>query len=207
MLDLSAAFDAVDHQRLLFKLKPYFDINGNVLKWLTSHLNNRTSAVVINNVCSTKRSLLFGVPQGSILGPLLFKMYINELTNLGSEFDITIHSYADDITLYMGFSPEDGFQNAMENGKCCLSKINEWMSCNFLKLDINKTQLLVCGKARFLTAFQPCIQSLKSSIHLDSDPDSCVKLLGVFINETLSFDRMINKTCKICFKMLYTVIS
>ena len=110
-------------------------------------------------------------------------MYINELTNLGSEFYITIHSYADDTTLYIGFSPEDGLQNAMENIKCCLSKINKWMSCNFLKLSLNKTRLLVCGKARFLTAFQQCIQSLKSIIHLNSDPASYVTLLGVFIDE------------------------
>ena len=91
MLDLSAAFDIVDHQRLLFKLKHYFGINGDVLKWLTSYLNNRTSAVVINNICTNKRSLLFGIPQGSILGPLWFIMCINKLTNLSSEFDITIH--------------------------------------------------------------------------------------------------------------------
>ena len=61
MLDLCAALDTVDHQRLSFKLKHYFGINGNVLKWLTSYLNNRTSAVVINNIYSTKRSLLVGV--------------------------------------------------------------------------------------------------------------------------------------------------
>ena len=100
MLDLSPAFDTVDHQRLLFKLKHYFGINGNVLKWLTSYLNNRTSAVVINNIYSTKMSLHFGVPQGSILGPLLFIMYINELTNLGFELNIRIHSYAGDTTLF-----------------------------------------------------------------------------------------------------------
>ena len=52
-------------------------------------------------------------------------MYINELTNLGSKFDTTIHSHADDTTLYIGFSPEDGLQNAMENIKCCLSKIDK----------------------------------------------------------------------------------
>ena len=76
------------------------------------------------------------------------------------------------------------------------------MSCNFLKLNLNKTQLLVCGKARFLIVFQPSIQSLKSSIHLDLDPASCVKLLGVFIDEVWSFDRMINETCIICFYKL-----
>ena len=67
MLDLSATYDTVNYQRLLFKLKHYFGINGNVLKWLTSYLNNQTSAVVINNICSTKRSLLFGVYFRSII--------------------------------------------------------------------------------------------------------------------------------------------
>ena len=76
------------------------------------------------------------------------------------------------------------------------------MSCTVLKLNMNKTQLLVCVKARFLTAFQPRIQSLKSSIHLDSDPASCVKLLGVFTEKTLSFNRIINETCTIGFYKL-----
>ena len=58
----------------------------------------------------------------AILGPLLFIMYINELTNLGLEFDVTIHSYADDTTVYIGFSFENGLQNAMKNIKCCLKK-------------------------------------------------------------------------------------
>ena len=102
----------------------YFGINGNVLKWLTSYLNNRTSAVVINNICIIKRSLPFCVEQGSILGPLLFMMFIKELTNIGSEFDVTIYSYADDTTFYEDFSSEDGLQNAMKNRKCCLSKID-----------------------------------------------------------------------------------
>ena len=66
---------------------------------------------------------------------------------------MTIHSYADDTTLYIGFSPEAGFQNAIKNMKCCLCKINKWMSCFFLKLSKNNMQLLVCVKVRFLTTF------------------------------------------------------
>ena len=76
MQDLSAAFDSLDHNRLFYKLCNYFRIIGNALKWLTSYLTNRSSEVVIDNVHSLKTSNNFGVAQGSILGPLLFILYI-----------------------------------------------------------------------------------------------------------------------------------
>ena len=82
MLILSAAFDTVDHECLLFKSKTFFKNTGNALKWFISYLTNRTdvrfvvvSAVAINGVYSSYRSPIFGVPQGSILGPLLFILY------------------------------------------------------------------------------------------------------------------------------------
>ena len=82
ILDLSAAFDTVDHECSLFKLIAFFKITGNALKWFISYLTNRKSAVVINAVYSSYRSPIIGVPQGSILRPLLFILYINELASL-----------------------------------------------------------------------------------------------------------------------------
>ena len=89
---------------LVYKLKTFFKITGNALKWFISYLINRTSAVIIDGVYSSYTSPIFGVPQSSILGPLLFILYINELTSLGEEFGITINSYADDTTLYIGLN-------------------------------------------------------------------------------------------------------
>ena len=152
MLYLSAAFDTINHNCLFYKLCNYFGITGNALKWLTSCLTNGSSEVVIDNVHSLKTSNNFGVSQGSILGPLLFILYINELTDMGYEFGLKMHSYADDTTLYhqhIGFNPTTEFHTSSENLKSCLNKINTWMTKNFLKLNLNKIQLLVCGKKRF----------------------------------------------------------
>ena len=112
MLDLSAAFDTIDHNCLFYKLHNYFGITGNALKWLSSYLTNRSSEVVIDNVHSLKTSNNFGVPQGSILGPLLFILYINKLTDVGYEFGLKMHSYADDTTLYIGFNPTTEFHTS-----------------------------------------------------------------------------------------------
>ena len=80
-----------------------------------------------------------------------FILYINELTSLGKEFGITIYSYADDTTLYIGLNPKLEFYTVVEKLKTCLHKINVWMSKNFLKLNVNKTQLLACGKNDYQT--------------------------------------------------------
>jgi len=87
------------------------------LKWLESYLAGRTFSVVINNSQSNRMPVLSGVPQGSILGPLLFILYVNELNTFGGEFGVTIHSYADDMTLYIGLNPNFEFCSAINNIK------------------------------------------------------------------------------------------
>ena len=139
MLDLSAAFDTVDHYRLIRKVRDDFNITGKVLSWLKSYLENRTSFVVLQGKHSVKNRVMFGVPQGSILGPLLFILYVNELNSVGDEFGLTIHSYADDTALYIGFDPCSDCDNACKNIKCCSLKIEHWINENLLKLNINKS--------------------------------------------------------------------
>ena len=80
---------------------------------------------------------------------LLFILYINELTDIEYEFGLKMHSYADDTTLYIGFNPTTEFHTLSENLKSRLIKINTWMTKNFLKLNLNKTLLLVCGKKSY----------------------------------------------------------
>ena len=90
----------------------------------------------------SKKHLKFGVPQGSsILVPLLFILYVNEVNNVSDEFGFTVHSYADDTTLYIGFDSRYDFDNACKNIKCCLLKMEHWMNENFVKLNINKLRL------------------------------------------------------------------
>ena len=194
MLDLSAAFDTVDHHRLLVKLHDNFNIRDEVLKWLKSYLENRTSSVVVNGNVSDKISVVYGVPQGSILGPLLFILYINDLNSLGGKFGLTVHSYADDTTLYLGFEPNSEFQDACVNIKNCLSDIQQWMQINFLQLNINKTQLLICGKPRIIKMYQSQILDLQAAMNIDLNLSATKtsKLLGVNLDSNMSFTDMVN---------------
>ena len=101
LLDLSAAFDTIDHDILLKKLCSDFGITGNVLHWFRSYLKGRSFCVKIGSALSSFLELLFGVPQGSLLGPILFILYIKYLQEIAERHGLCIKFYADDSQLYI----------------------------------------------------------------------------------------------------------
>ena len=102
--------------------------------------------------------------------------------------------------MYIGLNPKLEFYTVVEKFKNCLHKINLWMSKNFLKLNVNKTQLLVVyGKKQLLDTYQPYILNLKNSLNIDTDLSPKAKLLGVVSDQFLSLDHMITETCRICY--------
>ena len=107
ILDLSAAFDTIDHHCLLHILESSFGIQGNVLAWFQSYLTGRTQTVHINKCTSEPHELKYGVPQGSVLGPILFTIYTTPLGKLIRRHGLTFHLYADDTQLYLAFKPSE----------------------------------------------------------------------------------------------------
>ena len=147
LLDLSAAFDTVDHEVLLNRLKSSIGISGTALKWFASYLANRSQRVSFEQNVSGKFQLSCGVPQGSCLGPLLFTIYASKLFEVIKEHLPTAHAYADDTQLYVSFEPDStSNQNdavvAMER---CIRDIRSWMITDKLKLNDSKTEIMLIG--------------------------------------------------------------
>ena len=144
LLDLSAAFDTLDHSILLHRLSTCFSIFSVSLQWLTSYLSSRTSTAGIPPHSSHSFPLTCGVPQGSVLGPVLFNLYTTPLSYLISTSSISHLLYADDTQLFTSFVSTN-FSSVMNNLQSTIILISSWMSSNYLTLNPSKTEFLLIG--------------------------------------------------------------
>ena len=134
-LDFSKAFDTVNHEILIRKLENY-DIRGITNDWFRSYLSNRKQYVYINNTSSDPCQVSCGIPQGSVLGPLLFLIYINDFSRCSNLFDF--HLFADDSNLFYKHKSLSVLQSDINRE---LNKVQEWLCVNRLALNIKKTKL------------------------------------------------------------------
>ncbi|GFR73367.1 reverse transcriptase-like protein [Elysia marginata] len=148
LLDLSAAFDTIDHELLLSILDYRFGINGAALQWLRSYLTGRMQSVFIDGVSSPVSSLQFGVPQGSVLGPLLFTLYTSPVADIAECYDIKYHLYAEDTQIYILLDADGQVQKKLVED--CVRDISKWMAVNKLKLNCDKTDVILLGSHRLL---------------------------------------------------------
>ena len=147
-LDLSKAFDTLDHNILLTKLR-YYGIHGISLDWFKSYLSNRIQITKYNGIYSNEQKVTTGVPQGSILGPLLFLIYINDLPNCSRIFKAVM--FADDTSLTSTLTsfcisiPKSNYQFSIISRAINieLEKVNEWLKINKLSLNVSKTKFMV----------------------------------------------------------------
>ena len=138
MLDLSSAFDTIDHPILVHRLHNDFGLTDAVLQWFSSFLTDRTHNVSLCNHCSAFTPVHSGVPQGSVLGPMLFTMYIKTLSAIIDSHSIIHHSFADDIQLQMS-APPDRISELLHTMQSWISDVKTWATASMLKLNDNKT--------------------------------------------------------------------
>ncbi|TWW77396.1 hypothetical protein D4764_12G0007860 [Takifugu flavidus] len=143
LLDLSAAFDTGDHSILLHRLEHVIGIKGTALDWFRSYLSDRYQFSRVHSVPSSYSRVSHGVPQGSVLGPILFTLYMLPLGNIIWQHGINFHCYADDTQLYLSMKPEE--TEKLVKLQTCLKDIKSWMSSNFLLLNPGKTEVMVFG--------------------------------------------------------------
>ena len=127
-LDLSAAFDTVDHNILLNRLEDWVGIKGSALLWFKSYLQHRTFSVSIGHSSSASAPVSYGVPQGSILVPILFCLYMLPLGDIIRKHFVSFHFYADDTQLYLPLTTQESAQSLLH----CIEASKHWMSNNFL---------------------------------------------------------------------------
>ena len=202
-LDLSAAFDLVDHSQLLRTIKTEFGIKGTVLQWFSSYLTDRKEMVCIRSYKSKCSLVSAGVPQGSILGPTLFSMYTTSLGGLLRRHNVFYHMYADDTQIYMFFDPKnERISDVCGKMSACLDDVNDWMKIKQLKLNQNKTEIMLVGSPNFV---QNCDVEHINVNGVDIKMTNNMRSLGVKFDRTLSMDGFISDTCRKSFYMIRTI--
>ena len=197
LLDLSAAFDTVNINKLLDILFTEIGIRGQALAWFKSFLTGRTSKVKIGNSFSEEIIIEFGVPQGSVLGPILFNIYIRSFyrfVNINSGF--TTHGFADDHQLYTSFSPDNQLFALRESIVSLLDSVKNWMNTYFLKLNKKKTNIIVFTpphsqnliKINGIFIDDKCIRFKK-----------CVENLGVLLDSNLTLKEQVSQCVQSCY--------
>jgi len=150
LLDMSAAFDTVDHDILLDRLNKSFGISGTVLSWVESFVTGGTQAVHVGEDQSTTSAVVGGVPQGRVLGLLLFLLYTADVLKIIQQNGLSGQSYADDTSIYLH---TDASQCTVQIKYIMvgIDDINKWITSNSLKLNTDKTQFIWPGTAAQLT--------------------------------------------------------
>jgi len=195
-LDISAAFDTVDYLILSGRVEHDFGVTGLALKWLISFLRGRSQYISVGSERSPVSKCASGVPQGSILGPLLFALYVSPVDDVVNAHHLQYHQYADDLQLYTAIKPP--WSNDLSALSDCVADVTRWFLDNGLLLNPTKTEAMLFGTRQRLSQ----LKGTCNSVDVAGVPVNftvAMKLLGVTLDETLSFDKHTSDVVRSCY--------
>ena len=191
LLDLSAAFDTVDHSILISRPQQGAGITNTALSWFKSYLSNRTYSVSLANFSSHQSTLTCGVPQGSILAPILFNLYMLPLSQIITRHNVSFHCYADDTQIYLPLTTD--VPTSLTRLKTCLEDIKDWMAQNHLQLNESKGEIILFGTSTSVTQISTSLGTLSPLVK------PTVKNLGVMFDSDLTFKPQVRAVVQSCF--------
>ena len=195
-IDLSAAFDTVDHDILLDVMNKCFGVEGDALRWCESYLRPRQFHVQIKDACSRPCDLQFSVPQGSAAGPILYTAYASTMRYIIPEFGTNISGYADDHVLYNTFPAgnSEAEHDTLRRQERCLESIKTWMSENRLQMNDTKTEFILFGHRAQLSKCE-CTSLRIGDCSVDKTEG--MKYLGIWIDNELTFKKHIVRKARL----------
>ena len=168
LLDFPLAFDTIDYSILVHRLHTDIGFTDTVLQWFSSYLTDHTHYVSLSNHCSAFAPVDSGVPQGSVLGPMLFTMYIKPLSAIIDSHSIIHHSFADDLQLQTS-APSDKISELLHSMQSCLSDVKAWATANMLKRNDNKTERMLATSKELSISITYLLQSLLEMLKFPSN--------------------------------------
>ena len=191
LLDLSAAFDTINHNIMISRLHTTYGLSGTVMEWFKSYLADRFQAVRIGAVKSVFKPITCGVPQGSVLGPVLFTLYTRPLVDIIESYLLRYHVYADDTQIYGTCYSYNHLPQLINTITKCICDLKVWMSSNRLKLNDDKTEMIIIGDQKNDTK--------QTQIEINNHLITCsnkVKNLGVWFDRDMSMSFYVTDLCK-----------
>ena len=204
LIDLNAAFDMIDHAILRNTLTNTIGVKDRCLSWFTTYLQHRQYTVLIAGEQSKPHKLTYGVPQGSVLGPLLFRIYMTPLASLLKLHGMTYHLYADDTQLFQESSLSDNTspEIAIRKMEHCVISIRQWMKTNMLKLNDDKSEILII---RPKSAHQHLLPESERISNTNATPNTHARNLGVTFDCNMSLERHVTNISRTAYYHLHSI--
>ena len=195
LLDLSAASDTINPDGVINTLEQHIGVKGVALSWFRNYLNKRNQRIRIGMTVSKPATLSSGVPQGSVLGPVLFTTYTIPIAAICKRHGVKYHIYADDTQLYITFDPSipGDRKHALEKLKKCIQEIRAGMLIHKLKLKNDKTEFIIFQSKYHENRYSTSSLNFQNIIF---EPNDYVRNLGVYFDKYMTMERHVSELCR-----------